>query len=155
MMWHELLDPGLFIGSKNAFRFAHSHIYLIFTMFLIALQYFTAAWTQYKMKIVKFEHIMHPISYSNLYSLWVLPQVHIPCTLVNSLHGMPLTLVTVISYLLLTLLSFQVNNLLQVAQKYQAVVNESGSAGISNNDAQTICNMLVILFHLQYLISIL
>ncbi|XP_066369701.1 probable transcriptional regulator SLK2 isoform X1 [Miscanthus floridulus] len=37
----------------------------------------------------------------------------------------------------------QVNNLLQVAQKYQAVVNESGSAGISNNDAQTICNMFV------------
>jgi len=57
---------------------------------------------------------------------------------------MPLTLVTVISYLLLTLLFFQVNNLLQVAQKYQAVASESGSAGISNNDAQTICNMLVI-----------
>ncbi|AQL02462.1 probable transcriptional regulator SLK2-like isoform X1 [Zea mays] len=37
----------------------------------------------------------------------------------------------------------QVNNLLQVAQKFQAVVSESGSAGISNNDAQTICNMFV------------
>ncbi|AQK80078.1 putative transcriptional regulator SLK2 [Zea mays] len=37
----------------------------------------------------------------------------------------------------------QVNNLLQVVQKYQAVVTESGSAGISNNDAQTICNMFV------------
>ncbi|KAK8454691.1 hypothetical protein SEVIR_4G015300v4 [Setaria viridis] len=35
----------------------------------------------------------------------------------------------------------QVNNLLQVAQKYQTAVNESGPAGISNNDAQTICNM--------------
>ncbi|KAJ1257726.1 hypothetical protein BS78_10G018600 [Paspalum vaginatum] len=37
----------------------------------------------------------------------------------------------------------QVNNLLQVAQKYQAAVNESGPAGISNNDAQTVCNMFV------------
>ncbi|CAN6297536.1 unnamed protein product [Urochloa humidicola] len=37
----------------------------------------------------------------------------------------------------------QVNNLLQVAQKYQTAVNESGPAGISNNDAQTICNMFV------------
>ena len=46
-------------------------------------------------------------------------------------------------------LSFQVNNLLQVAQNYQTAVSESGPAGISNNDAQTICNMLVILFHLQ------
>ncbi|OEL32704.1 putative transcriptional regulator SLK2 [Dichanthelium oligosanthes] len=37
----------------------------------------------------------------------------------------------------------KVNNLLQVAQKYQAAVSESGPAGISNNDAQTICNMFV------------
>jgi hypothetical protein len=43
----------------------------------------------------------------------------------------------------------QVNNLLQVAQNYQTAVSESGPAGISNNDAQTICNMLVSLFHLQ------
>jgi len=46
-------------------------------------------------------------------------------------------------------LSFQVNNLLQVAQNYQTAVSESGPAGISNNDAQTICNMLVSLFYLQ------
>lgn len=39
--------------------------------------------------------------------------------------------------------AFQVNNLLQVAQKYQAAASESGPAGVSNNDAQTICNMLV------------
>lgn len=45
MMWHELLDPGLFVGVKNAFRFVHSHLFLIFSMFLFALQYFTAAWT--------------------------------------------------------------------------------------------------------------
>jgi hypothetical protein len=37
----------------------------------------------------------------------------------------------------------QVNNLLQVAQNYQTAVSESGPAGISNNDAQTICNMFV------------
>lgn len=42
--------------------------------------------------------------------------------------------------------AFQVNNLLQVAQKFQAAASESGPAGVSNNDAQTICNMLVILY---------
>ncbi|WVZ62041.1 hypothetical protein U9M48_011830 [Paspalum notatum var. saurae] len=41
------------------------------------------------------------------------------------------------------ILPFQVNNLLQVAQKYQATSSESGPAGVSNNDAQTICNMFV------------
>jgi hypothetical protein len=38
---------------------------------------------------------------------------------------------------------FQVNHMLQVAQKYQAAANESGPAGVSTNDAQAICNMLV------------
>jgi len=45
--------------------------------------------------------------------------------------------------------AFQVNNLLQVAQKYQAAASESDPAGVSNNDAQTICNMLVKKLHLQ------
>ena len=44
MMWHDSLDPGLFIGVKNAFRFVHSHIYFLSPLFLFALQYFTAAW---------------------------------------------------------------------------------------------------------------
>ncbi|KAJ3672471.1 hypothetical protein LUZ60_007192 [Juncus effusus] len=37
----------------------------------------------------------------------------------------------------------QVNQLLQVAQKYQAAVNEGGSNGVSPQDTQTICNMFV------------
>jgi hypothetical protein len=41
------------------------------------------------------------------------------------------------------LLFYQVNHLLQIAQKYQAAANESGPAGVSTNDAQAICNMLV------------
>jgi hypothetical protein len=41
------------------------------------------------------------------------------------------------------MIAFQVNNLLQVAQKYQAAASESGPSGVSNSDAQTICNMLV------------
>ncbi|KAL6647890.1 hypothetical protein ACP70R_015327 [Stipagrostis hirtigluma subsp. patula] len=36
-----------------------------------------------------------------------------------------------------------VHNLLQVAQKYQAAASESGPAGMSNNDVQTICNMFM------------
>jgi hypothetical protein len=45
--------------------------------------------------------------------------------------------------------AFQVNNLLQVAQKFQTAATENGPAGVSNNDAQTICNMLVKKLHLQ------
>lgn len=41
------------------------------------------------------------------------------------------------------LLFYQVNHMLQIAQKYEAVANESGLAGVSTNDAQAICNMLV------------
>ncbi|KAG9453028.1 hypothetical protein H6P81_005932 [Aristolochia fimbriata] len=37
----------------------------------------------------------------------------------------------------------QVNQLVQVAQKYQSAVNEGGSAGISSQDLQTNCNMFV------------
>ncbi|KAK3124531.1 hypothetical protein QOZ80_7BG0587930 [Eleusine coracana subsp. coracana] len=37
----------------------------------------------------------------------------------------------------------QVNNLLQIAQKYQSTAAESGPTGVSNNDTQTICNMFV------------
>ncbi|XP_035816560.1 uncharacterized protein [Zea mays] len=37
----------------------------------------------------------------------------------------------------------KVNNLLQVAQKFQTAATENGPAGVSNNDAQTICNMFV------------
>lgn len=37
----------------------------------------------------------------------------------------------------------QVNQLLQVAQKYQAAVNEGGSNGVSHQDQQAICNMFV------------
>ncbi|GJN10192.1 hypothetical protein PR202_ga28266 [Eleusine coracana subsp. coracana] len=36
-----------------------------------------------------------------------------------------------------------VNNLLQIAQKYQSTAAESGPTGVSNNDTQTICNMFV------------
>jgi len=39
--------------------------------------------------------------------------------------------------------AFQVNNLLQVAQRYQAAASGSGPARVSNDEAQTICNMLV------------
>ncbi|XP_062188737.1 probable transcriptional regulator SLK2 [Phragmites australis] len=46
-------------------------------------------------------------------------------------------------YITRRILAPQVNNLLQVAHKYQAVTTESGPAGVSNNDAQTICNMFV------------
>ncbi|XP_034581226.1 probable transcriptional regulator SLK3 isoform X2 [Setaria viridis] len=46
-------------------------------------------------------------------------------------------------YITRRVLAPQVNNLLQVAQKYQAAASESGPAGVSNNDAQTICNMFV------------
>ncbi|XP_062233733.1 probable transcriptional regulator SLK2 [Phragmites australis] len=46
-------------------------------------------------------------------------------------------------YITRRILAPQVNNLLQVAQKYQAAASESGPAGISNGDAQTICNMFV------------
>lgn len=38
---------------------------------------------------------------------------------------------------------FQVNQLLQVAQKCQAGATESGSAGGSNQDLQSSCNMWV------------
>ncbi|XP_058104782.1 probable transcriptional regulator SLK2 [Magnolia sinica] len=37
----------------------------------------------------------------------------------------------------------QVNQLVQVAQKYQSAVSESGSAGVSPQDLQTNCNMFV------------
>ncbi|CAN6165236.1 unnamed protein product [Urochloa humidicola] len=47
-------------------------------------------------------------------------------------------------YIARRVLAPQVNNLLQVAQKYQGAASESGPAGVSNNDAQTICNMFVI-----------
>ncbi|KAF8732189.1 hypothetical protein HU200_016163 [Digitaria exilis] len=46
-------------------------------------------------------------------------------------------------YITRRVLAPQVNNLLQVAQKYQAAASESGPAGVSNSDAQTICNMFV------------
>ncbi|KAJ1287885.1 hypothetical protein BS78_02G044800 [Paspalum vaginatum] len=46
-------------------------------------------------------------------------------------------------YITRRVLAPQVSNLLQVAQKYQAASSESGPAGVSNNDAQTICNMFV------------
>ncbi|XP_062227898.1 probable transcriptional regulator SLK3 [Phragmites australis] len=46
-------------------------------------------------------------------------------------------------YITRRILTPQVNNLLQVAQKYQAAASESGPAGVSNSDAQTICNMFV------------
>ncbi|XP_062186792.1 probable transcriptional regulator SLK3 isoform X2 [Phragmites australis] len=46
-------------------------------------------------------------------------------------------------YIARRVLAPQVNNLLQVAQKYQAAATESGPAGVSNNDAQTVCNMFV------------
>ncbi|KAL5211760.1 hypothetical protein ABZP36_022607 [Zizania latifolia] len=46
-------------------------------------------------------------------------------------------------YITRRFLAPQVNHLLQVAQKYQTVTTESGPAGVSNNDAQTICNMFV------------
>ncbi|KAG0498580.1 hypothetical protein HPP92_003271 [Vanilla planifolia] len=41
------------------------------------------------------------------------------------------------------LIAHQVNQLLQVAQKYQAAVNVSGSSGVSIQDLQTSCNMFV------------
>ncbi|WOK95182.1 putative transcriptional regulator SLK2 isoform X1 [Canna indica] len=37
----------------------------------------------------------------------------------------------------------QVNQLLQVAQKYQTSANESGSAGVPNQDLQASCNMFI------------
>lgn len=37
----------------------------------------------------------------------------------------------------------QVNQLFQVAQKYQNTVNERGSAGVSNQDLQTSCNLFL------------
>ncbi|KAK1613105.1 hypothetical protein QYE76_036778 [Lolium multiflorum] len=46
-------------------------------------------------------------------------------------------------YITRRFLTPQVNHMLQVAQKYQAAANESGPAGVSNNDAQAICNMFV------------
>ncbi|KAG8094060.1 hypothetical protein GUJ93_ZPchr0012g19709 [Zizania palustris] len=46
-------------------------------------------------------------------------------------------------YITRRFLAPQVNHLLQVAQKYQTAATESGPAGVSNNDAQTICNMFV------------
>ncbi|XP_072981034.1 probable transcriptional regulator SLK2 [Typha angustifolia] len=41
------------------------------------------------------------------------------------------------------LIAPQVNQLLQVAQKYQVAANESGSAGVSQQDLQASCNMFV------------
>uniref|UniRef100_A0A0D9WL87 Transcriptional regulator SLK2 n=1 Tax=Leersia perrieri TaxID=77586 RepID=A0A0D9WL87_9ORYZ len=46
-------------------------------------------------------------------------------------------------YITRRFLSPQVAQLLQVAQKYQTVATESGPAGVSQNDAQNICNMFV------------
>ncbi|CAL5078503.1 unnamed protein product [Urochloa decumbens] len=46
-------------------------------------------------------------------------------------------------YITRRVLAPQVNYLLQVAQKYQGAARESGPAGVSNNDVQTICNMFV------------
>uniref|UniRef100_A0A0A9CPL8 Transcriptional regulator SLK2 n=1 Tax=Arundo donax TaxID=35708 RepID=A0A0A9CPL8_ARUDO len=46
-------------------------------------------------------------------------------------------------YIARRVLAPQVSNLLQVAQKYQSAASESGPAGVSNSDAQTICNMFV------------
>ncbi|KAL6861602.1 hypothetical protein ACP4OV_017302 [Aristida adscensionis] len=46
-------------------------------------------------------------------------------------------------YITRRILAPQVHNLLQVAQKYQDAASESGPAGVSNEDAQTICNMFV------------
>ncbi|KAB8100993.1 hypothetical protein EE612_031658, partial [Oryza sativa] len=46
-------------------------------------------------------------------------------------------------YITRRFLSPQVAHLLQVAQKYQTVATESGPAGVSNSDAQNICNMFV------------
>lgn len=46
-------------------------------------------------------------------------------------------------YITRRFLTPQVTHLLQVAQKYQAAATESGPAGVSSNDAQTICNMFV------------
>ncbi|CAL9072549.1 unnamed protein product [Musa textilis] len=40
-------------------------------------------------------------------------------------------------------LATQVNQLLQVAQKYQTTVNENGSAGVSHQDLQASCNMFI------------
>ncbi|KAJ8498136.1 hypothetical protein OPV22_008688 [Ensete ventricosum] len=40
-------------------------------------------------------------------------------------------------------LATQVNQLLQVAQKYQNTVNENGSAGVSHQDLQASCNMFI------------
>jgi hypothetical protein len=42
--------------------------------------------------------------------------------------------------------TLQVNQLLQVAQKYQAAVNEDVSNVVSHQDQQAICNMYVIKF---------
>lgn len=52
-----------------------------------------------------------------------------------------LTVMAMISYILLVILPFQVNNLLQIAQKYQSTAADSGPNGVSNNDAQSICSM--------------
>ncbi|KAK3126462.1 hypothetical protein QOZ80_7AG0556940 [Eleusine coracana subsp. coracana] len=46
-------------------------------------------------------------------------------------------------YITRRVLAPQVNNLLQIAQKYQSTAAESGPTGVSNNDTQTICNMFV------------
>uniref|UniRef100_A0ACD5ZH41 Uncharacterized protein n=1 Tax=Avena sativa TaxID=4498 RepID=A0ACD5ZH41_AVESA len=46
-------------------------------------------------------------------------------------------------YITRRFLTPQVNRMLQVAQKYQAALNESGPAGVSTNDAQAICDMFV------------
>jgi len=46
-------------------------------------------------------------------------------------------------YITRRVLAPQVNNLLQVAQRYQAAASGSGPARVSNDEAQTICNMFV------------
>ncbi|PUZ68528.1 hypothetical protein GQ55_2G035600 [Panicum hallii var. hallii] len=46
-------------------------------------------------------------------------------------------------YITRRVLAPQVNNLLQVAQRYQAATSGSGPARVSNDEAQTICDMFV------------
>eukprot|EP00268_Persea_americana_P017823 TRINITY_DN1865_c2_g1_i1.p1 TRINITY_DN1865_c2_g1~~TRINITY_DN1865_c2_g1_i1.p1 ORF type:complete len:797 (+),score=176.81 TRINITY_DN1865_c2_g1_i1:450-2840(+) len=46
-------------------------------------------------------------------------------------------------FLLRRLVAPQVNQLVQVAQKYQDAVNESGSAGVSSQNLQNNCNMFI------------
>lgn len=53
-------------------------------------------------------------------------------------------------FLVHMLLFFHARNMLQVARNYQAIANKNGSAGVSNNDAQCTCNMLVIVESQKY-----